>query len=154
MRLLHALLTACLEEGHFDRERLARQAQRTDTTATELADELTRLHGLSFQAAHRLAAALVQRLCREGRVLQEATPQDLLELGGPELSAEALQGALDPAAFVRRRSGYGGPAPERVAEQLERARHLLEENLVRLAQHQNRLAEVRRTLAGTAKERV
>lgn len=148
------LLTACLEEGHFNRERLAHQEGRTDTTATELADELTRLQGLSFQEAHRLAAALVKKLCQEGRILQEATPEDLLELGGPALSAEVLRGALDPAAFVRRRSGYGGPAPERVAEQLERARHLLEENLVRLTQQQNRLAEVRRTLAGTEKERV
>ncbi len=147
------LLTACLEEGHFDTLRLERQAACTDTTATELADELTRYHGMSFQAAHHLAAALVQKLCQDERALQEATAADLQALGGPPVEQEALREALEPLAFVKRRRGYGGPAPLRVAEHLTRSRQLLAENLVRLTQLQTRLAEARRALATPEQER-
>lgn len=146
------LLAACLEHGHFDEDKLGRQAECTDTTATELADELTRRHGLSFQEAHRLAAALVARLCQDERELREATPEDVRALGGPEMEASALRDALDPAAFVRRRDGFGGPAPARVAEHLADARRLLGADLVRLAEFQQKLADVRERLAGTGKE--
>ena len=149
-----SLLTACLEEGHFDRAKLARNAERTDTTATELADELTRHHDLSFQAAHQLAAALIHKLCQEGRLLQDARASDVLELGGPVISEAELRDALDPTAFVRRRSGYGGPAPEVVKGHLTRARQKLQENLDTLAQLQARLARVREMLAAAGKERV
>ncbi len=141
-----ALLTACLEEGHFDTTKLAAQARCTDTTATELADELTRAYGLSFQEAHRLAGALVNELCREGKTLQEATQADLVALGGPVLAEDVLRAALEPAAFVRRRDGFGGPAPARVLEHVTRAAQGLGENLDRLAQLQTRLTEVRRNL--------
>lgn len=141
-----ALLNACLEEGGFDRTKLAAQARCTDTTATELADELTRSYGFSFQAAHRLAGALVTKLCQEGRTLQEAESADLVALGGPDLAAEVLREALDPAAFVRRRKGFGGPAPERVLEHVTRAAQGSQENFGRLTQLQAKLAEVRHNL--------
>ena len=78
-----ALLSACLEDGAFDVGKLEQRAAQTDTTATELADELTRRFELSFQAAHGLAASLVAKLDAENRYLQEATPADLSALGGP-----------------------------------------------------------------------
>ncbi len=141
-----ALLTACLEEGRFDTAKLASQARCTDTTATELADELTRGYGISFQEAHRLAGTLVTKLCREGRTLQDATSADLVALGGPVLEEEVLRAALEPAAFVRRRDGFGGPAPARVLEHVTRAAQGLGENLDRLAQLQDNLTEVRHNL--------
>ena len=146
------LLAACLENSRFDTAKLEAEARQSDTTATELADELTRRHGLSFQSAHAVAGALVRRVAEGGRVLQDATPEDLASVGGPETSAEDLAAALSPRAFVLRRDGYGGPAPERVAEHLRRSRQMLDENLVRLTELQNRLAAVRRTLSSPAKE--
>ena len=142
-----ALLTACLEEGQFDEAKLADKAGSTATTATELADVLTRHYGLSFQKAHHLAGALVTRLCAEGKTLQEATPQDVTALGGPEIDAETLHEALDAGAFVTRRNGFGGPAPEVVGEHVTLARQGLQENLDRLTQLQKHLTEVRKNLA-------
>jgi len=142
-----ALLTACLEEGHFDRAELAKRASQTDTTATELADVLTRDFAISFQQAHHLAGALVTQFGKTGKALQEATPQDFTALGGPELDAETLREALDARAFVARRSGFGGPAPDIVGEHVTLARQALQENLDRLAQLQKHLTEVRNNLA-------
>ncbi|HEX7022717.1 MAG TPA: argininosuccinate lyase [Trueperaceae bacterium] len=124
-----ALLSASLEEGRFDTEVLEDFARATDTTATELADELVRRCGLSFQEAHALVGRLVARANERGDKLQQLTPEDVSALGGPPLDIEILKDALDPHAFVRRRTGYGGPAPEVVHEQLTRARSRLNQDL-------------------------
>jgi len=112
------LLVAALRGATWDGARLAALAAATDTTATELADELVRTGGLPFTAAHRIAASLVQRMAAQGRTLQQATPADLVAAGGPALGTAALAEALAPAAFVARRSGLGGPAKAAVVVHL------------------------------------
>jgi argininosuccinate lyase len=114
------LLIACLQGGRWDEARLAAEAAASDTTATELADELVRTAGLPFPEAHHVAASLVARMSDRGRPLQQATPDDLTAAGGPALAADALAAALSPEAFVARRSGLGGPAPEAVRSHLVR----------------------------------
>jgi argininosuccinate lyase len=115
------LLIACLRGASIDREALAARALATDTTATELADELVRSRGVAFPAAHRTAAALVQHVVRRGLHLQQATPDDLAACGGPPMANDALAEALSPAAFVARRAGVGGPAPDAVRSQIGRS---------------------------------
>jgi argininosuccinate lyase len=121
------LLVACLRGATVDADRLAARAAATDTTATELADELVRTGGCTFPEAHRIASALVHRMADGGRPLASATPDDLVGCGGPRLTAEALADALSPAAFVARRYGLGGPAPAAVRSQIERGRRELAE---------------------------
>ncbi len=121
------LLVACLRGAHVDVDRLAARAAATDTTATELADELVRTGGLAFQAAHRITAALVRDLAREGRPLQQAKPDDLVACGGPLLGADDLAEALSPRAFVARRDGLGGPAASAVRVHLAQSRSELAE---------------------------
>jgi argininosuccinate lyase len=144
-----ALLTACVAEGDFDRRRLAELARATDTTATELADWLTQRHKLSFQQAHRLVGLLVRELRTLGRTPQSATPEDLSALGGPALAVAEIQEALDPLAFVRRRSGLGGPAPEVVHKHIQQARHRLGETRDQLKELQAHLKEARAFLLMT-----
>jgi argininosuccinate lyase len=116
------LLTAVVRESAWDTGLLAAEAAASDTTATELADELVRAGGLPFPLAHRRASELVRRLAAEGRPLQRATPADLAAVGGPALDPETLAAALSPRAFVERRSGVGGPAPAVVEAHLARLR--------------------------------
>ena len=140
------LIKACLQGGDFDRARLAAAAARTDTTATELADVLARDAGLGFPVAHRVVAALVRRLTAEGRALASATPDDLVAAGGPRLDAATLAQALDPAAFVARRSGLGMPAPEAMRERLVRVGERLEGDLRALRERKDALATARERL--------
>lgn len=147
------LLTACLQEGSFDERKLALEAHCSDTTATELADELTRNYNYSFQAAHHLAAELVNKLCHEGRYLQDARPEDLLSLNGPRLEANVLKDALDPVAFVTRRKGLGGPAPESVKAHVTRALQEQRQNVDRLTHLHSQLAQSQQNLAMQRKEK-
>ena len=139
------LLLACLEGGDFDTERLRAAAATTDTTATELADELVREGHLSFPEAHALVGRLVAKLQGEARPLAQATVRDVSELGGPELDPQALRAALDPDAFVRRRGG-GGPAPHAMAEQLQRARRRAERDVAALEGRRQALSSAREDL--------
>lgn len=146
------LLHACVSESRFDLAVLAKLAEATDTTATELADELTRNHSLSFQASHRLVGRLLEQLASRDEPLQRATPADVRQLGGPDLSDADLHAALEPEVFVRRRNGIGGPAPETMKVQLERAAQQLEGNSAKLSELQTRLDEARRSLRALGKE--
>ncbi|MEX2541745.1 MAG: lyase family protein [Trueperaceae bacterium] len=147
-----ALLTACTEEGGFDGARLAESVDATDTTATELADELTRHHGLSFQESHRLSAALVAEVARQGKPLASASPDDLVAVGGPRISADDMATALDPRTFVARRSGPGGPAPQAMSRMLLAARHDLEADTDDLEIVRSSLQRVRETLSSETRE--
>lgn len=119
------LLSVSLETGSFDKTALMRLAEDSDTTATELADELVRQHGVAFQDAHRLVARLVDVLTEQGRTLATTTTADLLALNGPELSQAEIDSALDPLAFIERRKGVGGPARAPLTEQLRQAHDAL-----------------------------
>ncbi len=146
------LLDACLKGGNFDVERLEALAAATDTTATELADVLARDHGLSFPAAHSVSARLVKSMGQQGRPLTSATPADIEAAGGPRLSAHEVTAALDPAAFVRRRSGLGGPAPEVMTTQLARARQRLETDAAALRERKGALGRAKAQLRGSERE--
>ena len=102
-----SLLSTSLEHGTFDTEQLARKARQTDTTATELANELVASGGMNFQDAHRLSAELASALHASARSWQSLTPADLTALGGPLLPAEILAQTVSPEAFVARRKGWG-----------------------------------------------
>ncbi len=140
------LLTASLEGGRFDESTLANLAAVSDTTATELADVLTRELGVAFQQSHHLAAELAHHQQRQGRPLQAATPADLTAVGGPEVAAEVLHDALSPKAFIDRRSGLGGPARSSLEPQLVGAEQHLSQHLGTLQQYQHKLQDVRARL--------
>lgn len=146
------LLTACLAGGEFDKRKLAELAAATDTTATELADVLAREHGLSFPAAHGVAARLVKQMFEQGRPLTTAGPADIEAAGGPRLTAEEATAALDPAAFVRRRAGLGMPAPEVMTTQLARARERLDADTAALRERESALDRATAQLRGSEKE--
>jgi len=96
-------------------------------TVTELADALTRDHGLSFGAAHAVVSALVRRVDARDRRLGVVLADVGREAGHHiHLSDDDLQRLLSPEHFVAVRRTLGGPAPEITAEAVRQSRGLLE----------------------------
>ena len=113
-----SLVAAALKGATFNTEALAARASQDWITATELADTLTRDHGLPFKTAHRISARLVEAASRN----PETPPATLLkeiskDVGGGEIAyTDAQLGeVLSPARFVRVRTTRGGPAPSETA---------------------------------------
>ena len=149
-----ALLLACVREGDFDRQALEQVALTTDTTATELADELVRSHDVPFQEAHRLVAAAVASCRSRGVPLQQLTAAELKDVGGPELTDEQLREALDPVYFITRRDGYGGPAPETVRARLGKVTVELQQSRLDLESVNRKLREAQHKLRVSGKDQV
>jgi argininosuccinate lyase len=99
------------------------QAALGFSLATEVADHLAR-QGVPFAEAHEITGALV-RYCEDmGRDLESLDDLDLRAVD-PRLGPE-LRAVLTLDAAVAARSGFGGTAPARVAEQIARFRERLD----------------------------
>ncbi|WP_230533995.1 argininosuccinate lyase [Microvirga roseola] len=98
---------------------LRRQATDGFTLATEVADWLAR-QGVPFSEAHEITGSLVRYCEDRGIGLGDLSRDDLATVDARlDMS---IKESLTPEAAVRARDGYGGTAPQRVTEQLERLR--------------------------------
>ena len=88
--------------------------------ATDLADYLV-LRGVPFRQAHHIVGGLVRKAEEKGVQLNGLSTAELTEAHA-SLAEPAARAALDPRAAVERRRLIGGPAKERVTEEISRAR--------------------------------
>ena len=103
----------------FQAPRAASLAPAGFSLATDVAEWLVR-EGVPFREAHEIAGACV-RLCEKRDIqLHEMTAEDLAGIS-PALKPAVLS-SLTVDAALSARSGSGGTAPERVAEQGKSAR--------------------------------
>ena len=122
LALLLPAMTGLVATLTFHTDRLAALAPQGFALATDIAEWLVRQR-VPFREAHELAGACV-RLCEErGIELAELTDADFAAIS-PRLLPE-VRSVLTVAGSLASRSGYGGTAPGRVAEQLVRLRAAL-----------------------------
>ncbi|MXG90773.1 argininosuccinate lyase [Nocardioides flavescens] len=100
----------------FDTDRMAELAPQGFSLATDVAEWLVR-EGVPFRIAHEVAGACVRRCEELGCELDELTDEQLREIS-PHLTPE-VRDVLTVEGSVASRSGRGGTAPVRVAEQLD-----------------------------------
>ncbi|BBL67805.1 argininosuccinate lyase [Methanoculleus chikugoensis] len=120
------LLAGMLGSAAFDTGRMAAEADRGFSTATELADVLVREYGLPFRTAHRIVGRAVRHgsldLATLEAAARESADLSVVELG---LTREKIDAALDPRHAVAVRNIVGGPAPAAVAVQIDEQKELL-----------------------------
>jgi argininosuccinate lyase len=98
----------------FDTERMAQLAPQGFSLATDVADWLVRQR-VPFREAHEISGALV-RFCEEnGLDLHEPSDEQYRAIS--EHLTSAVREVLTVTGSIFSRSGAGGTAPERVAEQ-------------------------------------
>jgi argininosuccinate lyase len=100
----------------FKREQLERLAPAGFSLATDIADWLVRQR-VPFAQAHEIAGACVRRCEDKGIELTDLSADDLAKIS-PHLTAE-VQSVLTVEGSINSRSGRGGTALARVAEQLD-----------------------------------
>jgi len=113
-------LTGMLEAVEFVPERMRAAAEQGFSTATDLADWLVREADVPFREAHHITGAAVKAAEERGCGLDDL-PLDVLK----EIDAridERVFDVLSVDASVRSRTSYGGTAPERVREQIAKAK--------------------------------
>lgn len=103
----------------FDTARMAELAPQGFSLATDVAEWLVR-EGVPFRVAHEVAGACVRRCEELGIELHELTDEQFAAID-PHLTP-AVREVLTAEGSVSSRTGRGGTAPARVAEQLAELR--------------------------------
>ena len=114
-----SLVAAALESATFDVAEMRRRAAESFITVTELADTLTREHGLPFAHSHAIAAGVVEaHRAAPDRSLCEVLADVSTQVTGRGIVVDGprLREILCPSHFVRVRETLGGPAPCRTAD--------------------------------------
>jgi argininosuccinate lyase len=122
------LVAAAMTGATFDRERMAARAEQGWITLTELADTLTRDHGVPFKAAHAIAARLIAvSSCRPDVATDVLLAEVSAEVCGREIryAPARLAEILSPQHFIHVRTTPGGPAPAETARAVAASRDIL-----------------------------
>jgi argininosuccinate lyase len=114
--------TTVLRNLELDRERARAAAIRDFTNATDLADYLVR-KGLEFRQAHEVIGRIVVYASENGRELHELTVAECRRFS--PLFDQDLYQAISLDSSLAHKNQIGGTAPERVREELARARESL-----------------------------
>jgi argininosuccinate lyase len=113
----------------FDTERMAAFAPQGFSLATDIAEWLVRAR-VPFREAHEIAGACVQACEQRGIELDTLSDADFAQID-PRLTPEVRE-VLTAAGSVASRTGRGGTAPVRVAEQLAELREVVAAHRARL----------------------
>jgi argininosuccinate lyase len=129
-----------VESAEPRRERMLDLVQQNYSTATDLADVMVRVGGLSFRDAHHVVGRVVRLAMDEGRsadqidaALIERAGHDVL--GRPvTLDPSVVKDAVDPKRAVESRRNTGGPSRHDVDAILAVARARLDADRKQLAE--------------------
>ncbi|HYW16690.1 MAG TPA: argininosuccinate lyase [Allosphingosinicella sp.] len=119
------VLAGMVESTRFDEGRMRAAAEAGFATATDLADWLVREAGVPFREAHHIVGRAVAAAEERGVGLAGLELERLRAID-PRID-DRVYGVLTVDASVGSRTSYGGTAPVRVREQVERAKRALEQ---------------------------
>jgi argininosuccinate lyase len=117
LELCLAAMSGMVSNWSVNRDAMRGRAQAGFPTATDLADWLTRVKGIPFRGAHRIAGQIVKR-AEELNLALEKVPLAEMQRIEPAVTADVFD-VLSIAASVHSRQSFGGTAPTRVREQIQ-----------------------------------
>ena len=117
------LVAAVLREAEVNTGRLRARTGEGWITSTELADTLTREHGLPFRTSHAITGQVIAAKQRNPELgLADALASAARSVGASVPYGEPeLQRVLSPEHFIGVRRTHGGPAPPETARALDRS---------------------------------
>jgi len=107
-----AAMTGMLGDTEFDTGRMADDAGKGFSTATDLADWLVRELALPFRDAHHVTGAIVKRAEKQGVGLEDLAVEEMQAIE-PRVTADVFS-VLGVGNSVASRASFGGTAPDNV----------------------------------------
>jgi argininosuccinate lyase len=108
----------------FDGQKMASEARRGHTVATDMAEYLVG-KGMSFREAHQVVGTAVREAVIKGINIDELSHEDLIRCS--ENFDEGAAAVMTPEGSVKNKKSGGSTAPNLVAEAVKRARGELRE---------------------------
>jgi argininosuccinate lyase len=116
-------MAGMIDDLEPNKDRMAAAAGAGYSTATDLADWLVRTLDMPFREAHHITGRTVKLAEGKGVGLSDLSLKELQSIE-PSVTADVYT-VLSPEASVASRTSYGGTAPIRVAEQINRWKAIL-----------------------------
>src|ERR1035441_35809 len=127
IELTLAAATGMIAGVRFDRERMSEAAGDELIAATDVADLLVRL-GMPFREAHGVVAGLVRTAVDQGKGLSDLSDGEIAAVSEMLAAHRADSDAvLVQSSWLESKVSEGGTSLERVREQIELARTVLDE---------------------------
>lgn len=117
-----AIMAPMLEKMRVNGEKMRANADLGYANATDLADYLAK-KGVPFREAHHLVGDMVNYAIKHGKRLDDFTTEEYKSFS--DKIEDDIREEIRLETCVRARKSYGGTAPERVKEQIARARGML-----------------------------
>lgn len=118
-----AIMAPMLEKMSVNGEKMRANADLGYANATDLADYLAK-KGIPFREAHHLVGDMVNYAIKHHKRLDDFTTEEYKQFS--DRIEDDIREEISLESCVRARRSFGGTAPERVAEQIARARLVLE----------------------------
>lgn len=150
------LLIEMLASAEFDTQRMREEAGKGFSTATELADSLTRAYDIPFRTAHNIVGRAVQKGDLSLATL-EAAAHDLdsgISLVKKGLTQEKIDRVLDPDYSISVRKAPGAPAPVAVKGAIHDRKKQLNADTALVDQKLTRLSKTKADLISKARRLV
>ena len=147
------LLTGILASATFDKDRMAEEAGRGFSTATDLADTLVRTYNIPFRTAHSIIGRAVQKGTLDVATLDAAAEEvgAGFSLSGKGLTQAQIDEALSVAHSLALRKSPGGPAPVATKGAIQERRKQLDADADILEKHQSGIAKAKENLLAEAR---
>jgi len=120
LMLCLAAMTGMLGDTDFNKDRMAADAGKGFSTATDLADWLVRVLSLPFRDAHHVTGAIVKLAEDKGIGLEELTLADMQSVES-RITDDIFE-VLGVENSLRSRKSFGGTSPENVVAAVAEAR--------------------------------
>ena len=147
------LLQGVIETMNVNEDLMLERAWSNWTTASNLADAIVRLGGLSFRSAHGIVGRLVRDATASGLGPRGVTPEMLdkaaMEVAGARvgMSRDTIMEALNPLSFIESRVTLGSVNPKEVVLMLKDAGNALREDQDWMLGAQKRIADAETELS-------
>jgi len=142
----------------INKQRMFELAVCNFSTATDLADFLTRKTGIPFRVSHSIVGTLVRNAFKERKKATEVNIEDLKkaskEVIGKEISVseEELKKVLNQTTSIKLKKSLGSPNPSEVSKIIEKNRKKIEEKEKNLQARINKLLKAEEKLQSIIKE--
>lgn len=142
-----SLMAGMLSSAEFDSARLEETVGEGMSTATELANELVRSHGVTFREAHQVVGDLVRTALEEKTDLEASTEEHLAEVSKKvtgraiKIDKARLRAVLDALKTLTLIGSSGGANPKFTARQMVQDKKEIEKLSDWLEEKENKLNE-------------
>ncbi len=148
-----SILNGALEKARFDDDRMLELAGENFSTATELANFLSRERGIAFRKSHEIVGTVVKELVKEKIDFRDVKhTREILKKHRVDIPLEELDSILDPRKAIEMNRSLGGTSPGEVRRMIKKLSGMVDRRIEDIEKRGGRIEDARKLTAEMIQE--